>query len=365
MIDLNGLATVPPTNLYYDTEPAGINNAGQVTGYSYAGPSPGGGAFLYSSSNGMTTMTNLRTLPGGLISASRAINNSGEVVGVSDPYPGYHAFLYNPTNGMRDLNDSLPGNTDLVLYETIDINDFGQIIALGVDSTGGSHPVLLSPASNVTDNLFSSVQVTFNGVYAKGITSSTSIPCSPPLPAGFQVDGACYDISTTSVFVPPATVCISGSFTTSPPPKLFHYENGAWLDVTNPTLSSLSQICGQVNSLSPFAIAHPVTGITTPTITWVAPSSITYGTALSGTQLNATASVPGAFSYSPAAGTVLSAGVQTLNVTFTPTDTTNYTTASASVSITVNQAQLTVTAQNASKVYGAGVPSLTYSITGS
>ena len=63
---------------------------------------------------------------------------------------------------------------------------------------------------------------------------------------------------------------------------------------------------------------------------------ITYGTALSATQLNATASVPGTFVYTPASGTVLNAGVgQTLSVTFTPTDAANYTTATATVAITV------------------------------
>ena len=36
--------------------------------------------------------------------------------------------------------------------------------------------------------------------------------------------------------------------------------------------------------------------------------SSTYGTALSATQLNATANVPGTFVYTPAAGTVLNAG---------------------------------------------------------
>ena len=38
-------------------------------------------------------------------------------------------------------------------------------------------------------------------------------------------------------------------------------------------------------------------------------------------QLNASASVPGALIYTPAAGTVLAAGTTTLSVTFTPTDT--------------------------------------------
>src|SRR4029079_12564899 len=62
----------------------------------------------------------------------------------------------------------------------------------------------------------------------------------------------------------------------------------------------------------------------TPTITWATPADITYGTALSATQLNATASVPGAFVYSPAVGEVLSAGTHTLSLIFTPTDAANY-----------------------------------------
>ena len=76
---------------------------------------------------------------------------------------------------------------------------------------------------------------------------------------------------------------------------------------------------------------------TTPTITWANPAAVTQGTALSATQLNATASVAGAFVYTPALGTVLSTlGSNTLSVVFTPTDTTDYNNASASVIITVN-----------------------------
>jgi hypothetical protein len=73
----------------------------------------------------------------------------------------------------------------------------------------------------------------------------------------------------------------------------------------------------------------------TPTLTWATPSTITYGTALSATQLNATASVAGSFAYSPASGAILSVGTQTLSATFTPTDTTNFNSASASVSLNV------------------------------
>jgi hypothetical protein len=48
-------------------------------------------------------------------------------------------------------------------------------------------------------------------------------------------------------------------------------------------------------------------------------------------------SVPGTFTYTPPAGTILSAGAgQVLAVTFTPTDTTDYTTATLSSHINVN-----------------------------
>jgi hypothetical protein len=76
----------------------------------------------------------------------------------------------------------------------------------------------------------------------------------------------------------------------------------------------------------------------TPTITWTTPAAITFGKALSPTQLNATASVPGTFVYIPAAGTVLKAGTHVLSVSFTPTATPNFTTATKMVSLTVNKA---------------------------
>ena len=74
----------------------------------------------------------------------------------------------------------------------------------------------------------------------------------------------------------------------------------------------------------------------TPTITWNNPADIIYGTALSATQLNATASVPVSLTYTPPATTVLNAGNgQTLSVNFVPTDTANYNNASQNVSINV------------------------------
>jgi Flp pilus assembly CpaE family ATPase len=76
----------------------------------------------------------------------------------------------------------------------------------------------------------------------------------------------------------------------------------------------------------------------TPTILWPAPDAIAYGDALSDVQLNASASVPGVFSYIPSVGSMLAAGMHTLSVIFTPEDTANYTTAQAAVSLTVAKA---------------------------
>src|SRR5947208_11574723 len=81
----------------------------------------------------------------------------------------------------------------------------------------------------------------------------------------------------------------------------------------------------------------------TSTITWPAPADITYGTALSATQLNATASAPGTLAYTPAAGTMLDAGTHALSVTFTPTDSANYSGATATSTLTVLKAASTIT----------------------
>ena len=76
----------------------------------------------------------------------------------------------------------------------------------------------------------------------------------------------------------------------------------------------------------------------TPAITWFAPASIACGDALGSAQLNATASVPGEFTYSPAAGELLKTGTHTLSVTFTPDSTTEYNSAQASVKLVVSKA---------------------------
>ena len=102
----------------------------------------------------------------------------------------------------------------------------------------------------------------------------------------------------------------------------------------------------------------------TPAITWATPAPITYGTALSATQLDATAGIAGNFVYLPASGTVLSAGLQTLSVTFTPTDQADYSTATDTTQLTVNQASQSITFTPLTSPVTYGVSPITLSATG-
>jgi RHS repeat-associated protein len=128
-----------------------------------------------------------------------------------------------------------------------------------------------------------------------------------------------------------ATASVPGSFTYSP-------AFGSVLAAGTPTLSATFTPTDTTDYNSTTATASLTVNKATPTITWATPAAITYGTALNTTQLNASASVPGTFSYSPASGTVPAGGTRTLSATFTPTDTTDYNTATASITLTVNKA---------------------------
>jgi hypothetical protein len=95
----------------------------------------------------------------------------------------------------------------------------------------------------------------------------------------------------------------------------------------------------------------------TPSIQWAAPAGISYGTPLSALQLAATADVAGTFTYSPASGTLLNAGTETLTVAFTPADTLNYNSTSSTVPLQIAKAQAVVILSRLQQTYtGQPVP---------
>ena len=70
------------------------------------------------------SVTDLGTLPGGTRSRAYGINNAGQVTGYSDG----HAFVY--SNGqMMDLNALIDPALGVTLLEGRGINDSGQIVA--------------------------------------------------------------------------------------------------------------------------------------------------------------------------------------------------------------------------------------------
>jgi hypothetical protein len=142
---------------------------------------------------------------------------------------------------------------------------------------------------------------------------------------------------------------VAGTFTYSPA--------GGVLTAGSQTLSVLFTPTDSTDYTTATASVNLTVNKATPSITWATPAAIVYGTALSAVQLDAKASVAGTFAYTPASG-FLSVGSDSLSVLFTPTDTTDYTTATASVKLQVNPAALTVTASSATMTYGSAPPAI-------
>ena len=156
------------------------------------------------------------------------------------------------------------------------------------------------------------------------ITWKTPGPISPSTPlSSTQLDASATD--------PNNGATVAGTFVYTP-------AAGTILPLGSQTLSVTFT---PTNTTEYTAVTASVTLVVkplTPVITWNTPAPITAGTPLSSVQLDATTADPytgsplsGTFVYTPPAGTILLRGSTTLNVTFAPTDTTDYTTANASV----------------------------------
>jgi hypothetical protein len=119
----------------------------------------------------------------------------------------------------------------------------------------------------------------------------------------------------------------------------------------------LASFPGDANYLPATASGELTIARATPVLTWSPPAAIGYGSALGDLQLNAHSTAPGTFDYSPAAGTLLQAGAgQPLSVTFVPADTANYEGGTATTTIDVLPAPLSIAATDASKRFGAPMP---------
>jgi hypothetical protein len=163
-------------------------------------------------------------------------------------------------------------------------------------------------------------------------------PTPAPISAGTP-------LSTTQLN---ATANVPGTFVYTPP-------LGTVLAAGTQTLSvsfTPADTANYNNASAQVTLTVTAGGKTTPTIIWATPSPVTYGTPLSKSQLNATSNVAGTFAYSPKAGAILPAGAQVLQVTFTPSNTTLYNGATASVTLQVNPAKPSVLWLPVPLIYG-------------
>ena len=269
--------TFTPSNAAYQTATASVSLVVNESGTSKTQPAinwPAPAAITYGTALSSTQLDATASVPG--------------------------TFVYSPAAGTVP-----PVGTDTlsVIFTPSDTTDYGTATAtvpLVVNESGTSHatPTITWPTP-------------------AAITYGTALS-SKQLDATASVPGTFVYSPSVGTVPPVGTDTLSVTFTPSNTSKY------------NTTTASVSLV---VNSST--------TTKTTPTITWPTPASITYGTALSSAQLDATASVPGIFAYSPAAGTIPAIGTDTLSVTFTPSDTTDYNTATASVPLLVNSTSKT------------------------
>jgi hypothetical protein len=106
------------------------------------------------------------------------------------------------------------------------------------------------------------VALTFSSVTGAGATALTTTTTGPPAPKGFQLGNPpiYLDLNTSAKFT--GSVALSLDYSSirvvnEDSLKLFHYENGAWVDVTTSLDTAKNTIYGRVTSFSLFALAEP------------------------------------------------------------------------------------------------------------
>ncbi len=110
-----------------------VNNKGQVVGNSDLTGDTANHGFIWQNGH----MTDMGMLPGDVGSASLAINDIGDVVGVSlDQNFNVRGFVWR-NNAMVDLNSLVPPDSPLYIELACSINARGEIVGQGIDKTTG------------------------------------------------------------------------------------------------------------------------------------------------------------------------------------------------------------------------------------
>src|SRR5262249_36637678 len=101
------------------------------------------------------------------------------------------------------------------------------------------------------------VTLTFGEITSGGETTVTIVdPSEVPAPGNVGIAGVIYEVTTTASYQGLITLCFSyeGIDFGTAAPRLFHFENNAWVDITTSVDSNTQTICGATTTLSPFAV---------------------------------------------------------------------------------------------------------------
>ena len=208
--------------------------------------------------------------------------------------------------GTAILNATLEqGSTPLASESvafTLTVN--GNIINEGSATTNASGVATISGVSLAglsAGTVAGAVGVTFAGNSTIAPVSGSGNLTINPAPATLSFGNLTftYDGSSQTATVTTSPARLSGV-------EVSYSQNG--VVVTAPTEAGTYGVTASLDNAD--YTAAPINGTliirqATPTLTWANPAGITYGRPLSGTQLDATANVPGTFDYTPASGTVL------------------------------------------------------------
>lgn len=247
---------------------------------------------------------------------------------------------------------------------------------------GTPHTIASASATGVGGEVLTPVTVTYNGdtappVNAGDYTVVVSYAASQNYDAASMTAGTftiskatptvnvtgggtfVYDGSTHA-----ATATVTGAGGETLTPVTITYNGGSTVPTNAGTYNVIASYAGAPNYFARNGSATITITKASVTVSWPAPPAIVYGTPLGAGQLNASASVPGTWSYSPSAGTVLHRGNVNVQGTFTPTDATNYNSIGAAQIIVITPAPLVMKANDVAKPFGAPVPIFSASYAG-
>ncbi len=241
-----------------------------------------------------------------------------------------------------------------------------SVLLTQLTQTAAATVMAISPAGSGPHQVVASYPG--DGVYAASVSAATSLTGQTVTPVLTWTPAASTIVYGTALGAQQLNAVATGAGGVSVP-GTFVYTPGA-----GTVLGAGTQTLGVV-FMPASNVYVPVSGSATitvtqamPRITWAAPAPIAYGTALSGTQLNAsvagagTGALAGVLTYAPAAGAVLAPGTQTLTVSFAPTDGVDYVSATANVPLTVTGLVLSSISPTAVPL---GSPATTVTLTGS